>query len=108
KDLPGGDAAAHVARGVAQRWPYQATLRLHCSADSGPARDAGTYGRIEPIDAHTCRLHIGAENPRALVFLLGALDVDFDIEDAPELAQRLRHTADRYHRALHQDVPPQR
>ncbi len=31
REIPGGDAAAHVARSVAQMWPDQATIRLHAS-----------------------------------------------------------------------------
>lgn len=100
REIPGGDAAAYVARGVAQIWPYQAIVELHTPATSDAARDAATYGRIEPIDEHRCRFYFGAENVRGMVFLLGALDVDFRIEDAPELAEHLRQTADRYHRAI--------
>ncbi|MFD6451398.1 transcriptional regulator, partial [Nocardia sp. NPDC060220] len=59
-----------------------------------------TYGTIEPIDADTCRLEIGADNPRGLTFLLGALDTDFDIERGPELTEHLRRIAARYSRAI--------
>ncbi len=101
--LTGGDAAAHVTRGIAQLWPYRATIRLHTPAHSATARAAATYGSIEPIDDHTCLLHAGADTPRALAFLLGALDVDFHIQDAPALATHLQQTATRYHRAT---LPP--
>ena len=100
RDLPGGDPAAYVARSVAQMWPYQATVRLHTPAASEIARTAATYGRIEPVDDHTCMLRIGADSPRALTFLLGAIEVDFDIVEAPELAGHLRQMADRFHRAI--------
>ncbi|SEK45512.1 HTH domain-containing protein [Streptacidiphilus jiangxiensis] len=63
RHLPGGDAAAHAARGVAQMWPYRATIRLNAPAHSGPARDAATYGTIEPVDEHSCLLHAGADSP---------------------------------------------
>ncbi|MDH6132744.1 putative DNA-binding transcriptional regulator YafY [Kitasatospora sp. MAA4] len=99
REVPGGDAAAHVARGVARMWPYRATIRLHTPAHSSTARSAATYGTVEPVDEHSCLLHIGADSPRALAFILGALDIDFHIEDAPELAEHLRRTADRYRRA---------
>ncbi|MGA5818526.1 helix-turn-helix transcriptional regulator [Kitasatospora sp. NPDC094028] len=97
--LPDGDAAAHVARGVAQMWPYRATIRLHAPAHSATAREAATYGTIEAVDEQSCLLHAGADSPRALTFLLGALDVDFRIEDAPELAEILQRIAGRYRRA---------
>ncbi|TMR88903.1 helix-turn-helix transcriptional regulator [Nonomuraea basaltis] len=100
RDLPSGDPATYVARSVAQMWPYQATIRLHTPAASDTAHAAATYGRIEPIDHLTCLLHIGADSPRGLTFLLGAIEVDFDIVDAPQLADHLQRLADRYHRAI--------
>ncbi|WP_405147961.1 YafY family transcriptional regulator [Nocardia salmonicida] len=99
REIPGGDAAAHVANGVAQLWPYRAVVRLHVPADSEPARSAATYGTVEPIDADACRLEIGADNPRGLTFLLGALDTDFEIEHGPELVEHLHLLAARFTRA---------
>jgi predicted DNA-binding transcriptional regulator YafY len=105
RDLPGGDTAAHVARGVAQMWPYRATIRLHTAAESSTARAAATYGRIEPVDEHSCLLHAGADSPHALAFLLGAIDTDFDVQDAPELIEQLQRVADRYRRATRTPEP---
>jgi predicted DNA-binding transcriptional regulator YafY len=99
RTLP-GQPASLVARGIAQMWPYQATVRLHTPATSDAAQAVATYGRIEPVDDQTCLLHIGADTPRALTFLLNAIEVDFDIVDAPELADHLRRIADRYQRAI--------
>jgi WYL domain len=48
----------------------------------------------------TCLLHLGADTPHALAFLLGALEVDFDVEDSPEPAEQLLRTAGRYRRAV--------
>ncbi|WP_158884755.1 helix-turn-helix transcriptional regulator [Amycolatopsis anabasis] len=98
REIPGGDAAAFVSRGVARMWPYQATVLLHAPADSPHARSATTYGRIEPVDEHTCRLTFGADTPHSLAFLLGALEVDFEVEDPPELADALLQLADRFRR----------
>ncbi|WP_066951227.1 helix-turn-helix transcriptional regulator [Microtetraspora fusca] len=100
RELPGGDPAAHVASSVGRMWTYQATVRLHIPATSDIARTAATYGRVEPVEEDSCLLHIGADTPRALTFLLGALEVDFDIVDAPGLAVHLRHITERYQRAL--------
>ncbi|GAB2547986.1 YafY family protein [Nocardia heshunensis] len=104
--LPGDDAAAFVAAGIAQRWPFRATLRLHASADSDAARATATYGRLEPVDDHHCLLHIGSEDARSLTFLLGALTVDFDVLDNPELARDLRATAARFAAAA-EGIEPQ-
>lgn len=40
RDIPSGDAAAHVARSVAQMWPDQATIRLLAPSESITARSA--------------------------------------------------------------------
>jgi predicted DNA-binding transcriptional regulator YafY len=99
RELPGGDAAAFVASGVARLWPFQATVRLHAPADSPAARACANYGRVEPVDQDSCLVHLGADTPHALAFLLGALEVDFEVLDSPELAEQLRRAADRFHRA---------
>jgi predicted DNA-binding transcriptional regulator YafY len=99
RDLPGGDAAAFVARRVAQVWPYRATVRLHAPADSDAARRCATHGQVEPVDERTCLLQFGADSPQALAFLLAALEVDFEVQDPPELAEELLRVADRFRRA---------
>ncbi|MFC7328129.1 helix-turn-helix transcriptional regulator [Marinactinospora rubrisoli] len=100
REIPGGDPAAFVTRGVALVWPYQAVVRLHAPAESGSARRAATYGRIEAIDERSCRLRFTADSLHALAFLLGALDVDFEVEEPPELAGELLRLADRFQRAV--------
>ena len=60
REIPDGDAAAHVARGVAQLWPYRATVRLHIPANSEQARTAATYGTIE----HTVAAWRSVPTPR--------------------------------------------
>ncbi|WP_117211240.1 helix-turn-helix transcriptional regulator [Allorhizocola rhizosphaerae] len=94
------DAAAFVAQSVASAWPYQATIRLHASAESVAAQAYGSYGRIEPIDDATCLYHVGSDSPASLAFLLAALDVDFDVDPDSELARELGVKADRFRRAM--------
>lgn len=97
--VPGGDATAFVTRGVAQLWPYEATVRLHVPADAPEAQEWITYARLTPVDASTCLLHVGADGPRDVACLLGWLTVDFDVVDAPDLTAQLRRSADRFSRA---------
>jgi predicted DNA-binding transcriptional regulator YafY len=54
---------------------------------------------LEPVDDRTCIATAGADDPAVLALYLGLLDVDFDILDAPELAEALARLAARYARA---------
>jgi predicted DNA-binding transcriptional regulator YafY len=99
REVPGGDAAEFVAGGVERAWPHRATVRLSTSADSEIALRATSYGRLEPVDEHTCLLHFGADTPHSLAFLLGALDVDFEVVAPGELAEELLRLASRFQRA---------
>ena len=99
RDLPGGDAAAFVTAGVAGSFPVRGRLLLHAPATAAELADASRYGTLTPVDAATCRYECGAPSTRELAFLLGALDVDFTVEDPPELAAELNRVADRFARA---------
>ena len=54
---------------------------------------------VEPVDERTCIATVGADDPSLLALHLGLLDTDFDIIDAPELAEELGKLARRYNRA---------
>ncbi|UCM90915.1 helix-turn-helix transcriptional regulator [Streptomyces marincola] len=99
RPLPEGDAVRFVTGSVARLWPHRATVRLHVPADAEAARAAAPYGRLEPVDDSSCLLRFTADSRHGLVFLLGALDVDFDLVDPPELAGPLRQAAGRLLRA---------
>jgi predicted DNA-binding transcriptional regulator YafY len=99
REIPGGDPAAFVAARIARMWPFQASVRLHAPADSEVARGCAPYGRIEPIDDHSCRLEIGADTPGSLAFLLAGLEIDFTVESPRELVTALRQVVTRFQRA---------
>jgi predicted DNA-binding transcriptional regulator YafY len=80
-------------------------VKLHVPADSVIAQQATTYGRIEPVDDDSCRLHFGADTLHSLAFLLGALDVEFEVEHPPELAEELLRAAARYQSAAAKLIP---
>jgi predicted DNA-binding transcriptional regulator YafY len=97
--VPGGDVAAYVEKHVGQAtWRYRARVLLHAPAETLAARLPPAV-ELEPVDEHTCIATTGADDPYMLALYLGMLDVDFDIIDAPELAQQLRKLASRYTRA---------
>jgi hypothetical protein len=106
REIPGGDPAAFVAGTIAQMWPFQASVRLSVPADSAAARGYATYGTVEPIDEHTCRLTIGADTPTGLAALLSFLEIEFEVESSTELSAALLQVATRFQRAAGQLVKP--
>ncbi len=99
REVPGGDAAAFVTGGVAGVFPVRARLLLHAPAGAAELADVGRYGTLSPVDATSSRYECGAGSVRELAFLLAALDVDFTVEDPPELAEELDRIARRFARA---------
>ncbi|MFG1872842.1 helix-turn-helix transcriptional regulator [Micromonospora arborensis] len=101
REPPGGDAVAHVLRGVGSTaWPHPARVRLHASADRMAQRIPSTAGLLEAIDEQTCLLHTGGESLANLAAFLGTLEVDFDVLDPPELRAVIRDVAARFGRAV--------
>ncbi|MET7470120.1 helix-turn-helix transcriptional regulator [Micromonospora sp. NPDC005686] len=56
-------------------------------------------GTVEPAGDSACLLHTGADRLETIAVWLGLLDLDFTVEDPPELAALLRTIAARYLRA---------
>jgi predicted DNA-binding transcriptional regulator YafY len=97
--VPGGDVTAYVEKTVGQAtWRYRARVLLHAPASSLAGRLPPAV-ELEPADDRTCIATAGADDPTTLALYLGLLDVDFDILDAPELAEALAKLAARYTRA---------
>ena len=51
------------------------------------------------IDQNTCVVEFGSDGPHELALWLRLFDADFEVLDAPELADAVREVGDRYHRA---------
>jgi predicted DNA-binding transcriptional regulator YafY len=97
--VPGGDVTAYVEKTVGQAtWQYRARVLLHAPEAAVAARLPPAV-ELEPVDERTCIATAGADDPYLLALYLGMLDVDFDVIDAPELAEELRKLAGRYARA---------
>lgn len=54
---------------------------------------------LEAVDDQSCILDAGAGTSHLLAVYLGALDVDFEVHDAPELVDELTRLAARFLRA---------
>lgn len=100
REIPGGDPAAYVARQTDGTWPWRTTLKLKTGAESPTARALMVYGNIESVDESTCLFRFGAGSLDSLAFVAGAIDVDFEIIDPPELADQLREVVARFQRAV--------
>ncbi|WP_158886739.1 helix-turn-helix transcriptional regulator [Amycolatopsis anabasis] len=95
RELPGGDVAGFVSRGVAAAlWRYRARVTVHAPATVVARRIPSTW-LLEPLGDDRCLLDAGADSPRLLAVYLGALDLAFDASEHPELAEALRSLATR-------------
>ncbi|MEV0127283.1 WYL domain-containing protein [Dactylosporangium sp. NPDC050688] len=100
REPPGGDAVAHVLRGVASTaWRFPARIRLHAPIAEVTARLASTAGLLTPTGDATCELETGADKLMDLAGFLGAIGFGFTVLDPPELRDLLRDLAARYQAA---------
>ncbi|SDZ08317.1 HTH domain-containing protein [Amycolatopsis xylanica] len=102
REPPEGDAATYVSHQLsAKTWGYQATVRLHESAEALVERVWPGMGVVEAVDARSCLFHVGAETPADLVWMITSVNVGFTlVTGPPEFAAALRAQADRCLAAL--------
>ncbi len=97
RPAPEGDVGRYLTRRLSsQSWPYRATVRLHASADELADRVWTGVGLLEPVDEHSCLLHVGGDSPWALSWMITSVGVAFTVLDGPpELIDELRLLAER-------------
>ncbi|NNH68881.1 YafY family transcriptional regulator [Nocardia uniformis] len=96
RDAPDGDVVTYLSNRLSQTsWPYQATVTLHRSAADLADRIWAGMGVLEAVDNSTCLLHIGADSPWALSWMLTSIDTDFTVTDPPELVAEIDKLARR-------------
>jgi predicted DNA-binding transcriptional regulator YafY len=97
---PPGGAAAFVAEGAAAaRHRWQATVVLRAPLAAVAPRVPQNVGTLEAIDDETCLLRTAADWLGGLAIYIGAIGVDFEVIDPPELVDELRSLGDRFQRA---------
>ncbi|THA73343.1 WYL domain-containing protein [Streptomyces sp. A0592] len=104
RELPGGqDVATYLSHQLSSlTWPVRATVTLHEPAAAITDRIWPGMGVVEPVDDHTCLLHLGADTPRDLAWMITSVDADFTLTHAPPgLADALHAQATRCLNALH-------
>ncbi|MEV6641908.1 WYL domain-containing protein [Amycolatopsis sp. NPDC051371] len=94
REPPDGDLTAYLTRTMGREmWPLHCSLRIHAPASELAGR---VEGEVTPIDARTCRLELASDSYDVVAFVVGMLDVAFEVESPPELAERLRTLSARY------------
>jgi predicted DNA-binding transcriptional regulator YafY len=91
RPLPEGGAAAFLGRSLATApYPHSASVVVHAPAEAVIGRRPLLLpGRVEPLDAHRCRVHLGADSLDALAQDIVALGADVELDGPPELVDHL-------------------
>lgn len=98
--LPAETAADYLIETMLDRAPtYEAVVTIHAPLAEARARLADAAIEIEPIDEHSCQFRSRPETAEWLVARLGSLGCDFEIDEPPELVERLRSFAVRLQHA---------
>ncbi|MFE6922402.1 helix-turn-helix transcriptional regulator [Nocardia sp. NPDC057663] len=104
RPLPDGDAVAYLSRRLSsESWLWRTVVTLHGPATEIAERLWPGTGVLEPVDDVTCLLHLGADSPASLAWMITALDTDFTVTGPPELVTALRRLSDRCRNAV--DAP---
>jgi predicted DNA-binding transcriptional regulator YafY len=105
RELPAKDAAAYVRRSIAEKPNrFDAVLTLRVSAEEMASRVPRYWGKIEAIDASSCRYTTGDDDLGWLALRVAMLGVDFEVQEPPELVDELRELAGRIGRAVHSET----
>lgn len=100
RPIPGGDAAAYVARSVSTaQYPTRARIVLHAPLERMAERIPPLGGQLQRLDETRCLLVAGAHEPEALALYVGWLGVEFEVLEPPEVARALSALAARLARA---------
>lgn len=96
REPPEGDVVTFLSKRLSSAsWPFRATVTLHRSATELADRIWAGMGVLEPIDDHSCLLHVGADSPWALSWMITSIDTDFTVTEPPELVEQIENLARR-------------
>lgn len=102
--LPEEDVSAYVMRAVAyEGWVVHARITVLAPASEVMARINPAAGIVEAVDDHTCVFITGADSVATMAVYVGLLDLDFRVEEPPELVNRMRVLSERYRAATDPD-----
>jgi predicted DNA-binding transcriptional regulator YafY len=102
RTFPEADLGAYVSRSLSYApYPCRAVVTLHASLEAVAERVPPAAGLLEPLDEHTCTLHMGAHSFDVLSFLIAIIGVDFEVREPAEFIDYLRRVGERCIRAAH-------
>jgi predicted DNA-binding transcriptional regulator YafY len=94
---PDNNFAAYVSRSVSYApYPHRARIVLHATLEMASERVPPGAGTLEAVDEKRCLLHMGANSLDMLAVYLAMIGFDFQVEDPPELIERIRALAARF------------
>ncbi len=97
---PPADVAGYAAWSVTNAaYRYRGRFTVHAPAEAVADLVSPTSGIVEAIDDGTCILRTGAHSLDALALHVALLGFEFEVDDPPELASRVRALAGRLARA---------
>jgi predicted DNA-binding transcriptional regulator YafY len=103
---PDGDYAAYVTRSVSYApYPHRALVTIHASVEMVTERIPPAAGNLEAIDEHTCLLRTGGSSLDTLSVYLALIGFEFEVQEPPELIERIRWLAERFSRAISRGDP---
>lgn len=97
----GGDLRKYVSHALSTAvYDARVSVILEASIEVMSRRVSPSAVQLEAIDAARCRLRAGASSLRGVVAWLLTLDVDFEVEDPPDLVEHVRALRARLGRVL--------
>ncbi|GAA4076184.1 helix-turn-helix transcriptional regulator [Nocardioides kongjuensis] len=86
REVPGGDAAQYVSRGLRNR-PQRHHVQVVVRAPAAEVHAVmGRWGEVEALGADRCRMTMSTDTLDWPVLVLANLDRDFEVEEPAELA----------------------
>jgi predicted DNA-binding transcriptional regulator YafY len=100
REVPGGDAAAFVARNLrGAQYRHVARVTLHAPAEELRARFPMMWGTLEPLSGSACEYRGSDDSLDWLALRIAGLGVEFEVHEPTELAERCRELGGRLGRA---------
>ncbi|WP_190025689.1 helix-turn-helix transcriptional regulator [Streptomyces hiroshimensis] len=102
---PAEDLAAYVSRGVSTTaYAERATVLLRVPLEVAEQKVPPAAGTLEAVDGSSCLLRTGAHTLDVMVVHIVLMGFDFEVQEPPELVERIRQVRDRLSRALPQSA----